>query len=136
MANSALQQPQQWLGLGRRKSATARIYLRPGTGVITINGRDLKEYFPRLSGQTVVLQPLTLTGNTDKFDVVVNVQGGGITGQVGAVRLGITRALMEFDAATRPELKKAGYVTRDSREVERKKYGQPGARRRLQFSKR
>jgi len=103
---------------------------------MTINGRGFEDYFPRPTGRMVMMQPMELTETAEKFDVHVNVRGGGLSGQVGAIRLGITRALMEFDPSLRGALKKAGFVTRDARVVERKKYGQPGARKRFQFSKR
>ena len=130
------EQPEQWLGTGRRKSATARVYLRQGTGKITVNGREFEEYFPRATARMDMCRPFELTETVDQFDVVVNVRGGGLTGQAGAVRHGITRALMAKNEDFRPVLKAAGFVTRDARRVERKKYGQPGARRRFQFSKR
>ncbi len=130
------QQPQQWTATGRRKAAIARIYLRPGTGIIKVNGRDFENYFPQPISRMQILQPFELTETTSQFDVLVNVCGGGSTGQAGAVRLGLTRALMEYNPEFRGVLKKAGFVTRDAREVERKKYGRPGARKRFQFSKR
>jgi small subunit ribosomal protein S9 len=130
------QETQQWQAVGRRKAAVARVYLRPGTGNMTINGRTFEDYFPRPTGRMVMMQPMELTETSENFDVHVNVRGGGLSGQVGAIRLGITRALMEFDPSLRGALKKAGFVTRDARVVERKKYGQPGARKRFQFSKR
>ena len=123
-------------GTGRRKTATARVFLRPGTGAVQVNGRDLQGYFPSDILRMVVRQPLVLTENAEKFDVVATVAGGGFTGQAGAVRHGISRALLEFDAALRERLKAAGLLTRDPRKKERKKYGQPGARKRFQFSKR
>ena len=126
----------QYLGTGRRKSAVARVYLRSGKGTITINGRAFEDYIPSAAVRLDVLQPLALTETTDKYDVLVNVFGGGITGQAGAIRLGITRALMEANADYRAILKPAGLVTRDSRSKERKKYGLKGARRAPQFSKR
>ena len=126
----------QYLGTGRRKSAVARVYLRSGKGTITINGRAFEDYIPSAAVRLDVLQPLALTETTDKYDVLVNVFGGGITGQAGAIRLGITRALMEANADYRAILKPAGLVTRDSRAKERKKYGLKGARRAPQFSKR
>jgi small subunit ribosomal protein S9 len=132
----AFEQPEQWLGTGRRKSATARVYLRRGTGQITINGREFDVYFPRATARMDMCSPFDHTETVGQFDVVVNVKGGGLTGQAGAVRHGITRALMEFNPDFRPVLKAIGFVTRDARRVERKKYGQPGARRRFQFSKR
>ena len=126
----------QYLGTGRRKSSVARVYLRPGKGKITINDRPFEEYIPSAAIRLDVLQPLELTENTETFDVLVNVYGGGITGQAGAIRLGITRALMEANADYRPTLKSAGLVTRDPRAKERKKYGLKKARRAPQFSKR
>lgn len=123
-------------GTGRRKSSTARVYIKPGSGNITINGKSLEDYFGRKTSQMVVRQPLELTGLTDKFDIKVNVSGGGITGQAGAIRHGITRALIEQDETLRPVLRKAGFVTRDARRVERKKVGLHKARKRPQFSKR
>jgi small subunit ribosomal protein S9 len=122
--------------LGRRKSAVARVYVSEGQGKITINKRELKEYFPTGILQYVVLQPLNLLGVAGQYDIKVNLDGGGITGQAEALRLGITRALMEINPESRPALKAAGFVTRDPREVERKKPGQPKARKRFQFSKR
>lgn len=127
------EQPEQWLGTGRRKSATARVYLRKGNGKVVINGREFAEYFPRATSRMDMERPFELTDSVDQFDVVVNVSGGGLTGQAGAVRHGITRALMSYNEDFRPVLKAAGFVTRDARRVERKKYGQPGARRRFQF---
>ena len=126
----------QYLGTGRRKAAVARVYLRPGKGKITINGRDFEDYIPSAATRLDVLQPLELTENTEKFDVLVNVFGGGMTGQAGAIRLGITRALMEANPDYRAVLKPAGLVTRDPRAKERKKYGLKKARRAPQFSKR
>lgn len=126
----------QYYGTGRRKSSTARVFLRPGSGKITINQRTLEEYFGRETSRMVVRQPLELTENVEKFDVYVTVAGGGGTGQAGAIRHGITRALMEYDETLRASLRKAGYVTRDSRAVERKKVGLHKARKRPQFSKR
>ena len=126
----------QYLGTGRRKSSVARVYLRSGKGTITINGRAFEDYIPSAAVRLDVLQPLELTETADKFDVVVNVFGGGITGQAGAIRLGITRALMQYDESLKPELRKAGFVTRDSRCVERKKVGLHKARTRPQYSKR
>jgi small subunit ribosomal protein S9 len=127
---------QQHYGTGRRKTAVARVYIRPGKGTITVNGRPVDEFFSRETGRMVVRQPLELTKTTTSFDIMVNVDGGGESGQAGAVRHGITRALIEFDAALKPALKKAGLVTRDAREVERKKVGLHKARRRKQYSKR
>ena len=126
----------QYLGTGRRKSSVARVYLRSGKGTITINGRAFEDYIPSAAVRLDVLQPLELTETTDKFDVVVNVFGGGITGQAGAIRLGITRALLEVNPDYRQTLKPAGLVTRDPRAKERKKYGLKKARRAPQFSKR
>jgi small subunit ribosomal protein S9 len=123
-------------GTGRRKSAVARVYLKPGKGAITVNGKPVDEFFSRETGRMVVRQPLNLTNNLTSFDIMVNVDGGGESGQAGAVRHGITRALIDYDAALKPVLKKAGLVTRDAREVERKKVGLHKARRRKQFSKR
>jgi small subunit ribosomal protein S9 len=126
----------QYYGTGRRKTSTARVYLRPGSGEIKVNRKAFDQYFPNQALRMVIRQPLTLTDTANKFDIVVNVAGGGPAGQAGAVRHGITRALMEFNADLRPALKDAGLVTRDPRAKERKKYGQKGARKRFQFSKR
>ena len=126
----------QYYGTGRRKSSTARVFLRPGTGNITVNKRALDEYFGRETECMVVRQPLVLVEMTEKFDLYITVAGGGSNGQAGAIRHGITRALMEYDETLRPELRKAGYVTRDAREVERKKVGLRKARKKPQFSKR
>lgn len=126
----------QYFGTGRRKSSVARVILTPGNGNITINGRTFEEYLPSAALRLDVLQPLALTENEGKFDVVANVRGGGLTGQAGAIRLGITRALLEVNADLRKILKPAGLVTRDSRTKERKKYGLKKARRAPQFSKR
>ena len=126
----------QYLGTGRRKSSVARVYLRPGKGKITINGREFEDYIPSAAVRLDVLQPLELTENTEKFDILVNVFGGGTTGQAGAIRLGITRALMEVNPEYRAVLKPAGLVTRDPRAKERKKYGLKKARKASQFSKR
>jgi small subunit ribosomal protein S9 len=126
----------QYYGTGRRKTSTARVYLRPGTGKITVNKRDFDTYFPNEALRMIIRQPLRLTESAEKFDILVNVDGGGTAGQAGAVRHGITRALMEFNSDLRGTLKKAGFVTRDPRQKERKKYGQKGARARFQFSKR
>jgi small subunit ribosomal protein S9 len=123
-------------GTGRRKTATARVYLKRGKGDIIINNRTLDEYFGRETARMLVRQPFVTLEMTDKFDVSVNVAGGGPSGQAGAIRHGITRALMDYDEALRPVLRKAGYVTRDAREVERKKVGLHKARKRPQFSKR
>ncbi len=125
-----------YYGTGRRKTSVARVFLRRGAGKMTINGRALDQYFSRETGRMVVRQPLELTQHIDGFDVMVNVNGGGETGQAGAVRHGITRALIDFDASLKPALSAAGLVTRDAREVERKKVGLHKARRRKQFSKR
>jgi len=126
----------QHLGTGRRKTAVARVRLSPGTGKITVNGRAFENYFPVETMRGEVIQPLIITGTKDKLDAHVNVRGGGPTGQVGAVRHGISRALLTLDVNLRPVLKAEGFLTRDSRMKERKKYGQPGARKRFQFSKR
>lgn len=126
----------QYLGTGRRKEAVARVFLRPGTGNITVNGKELKEYLPSEVLQMVVRAPLELTNTLDQFDVLVNVDGGGYSGQAGAIRHGITRALMEANSDFRPALKAAGFVTRDPRAKERKKYGLKKARKAPQFSKR
>ena len=126
----------KYYGTGRRKSSVARVYLVPGTGKITINKRDMDEYFGLETLKVVVRQPLTATETADKFDVLVNVRGGGYTGQAGAIRHGIARALLNVDADYRPVLKKAGFLTRDPRMKERKKYGLKAARRPPQFSKR
>mgnify|MGYP002738612724 FL=1 len=123
-------------GTGRRKTATARVFLRPGTGSISINSRSLEDFFGRETARMMVRQPLELTESLEKFDVFVTVAGGGTTGQAGAIRHGITRALIEYDETLRGELRKAGFVTRDAREVERKKVGLRKARKRPQFSKR
>mgnify|MGYP001078739253 CR=1 FL=1 len=123
-------------GTGRRKSSTARVFLRQGSGNITINGRSLEEFFGRETARMIVRQPLELTGTLDKFDVVATASGGGTTGQAGAIRLGIARALVEYDPSLKPELRKAGFMTRDAREVERKKVGLHKARRATQYSKR
>ncbi len=123
-------------GTGRRKSSVARVYIMPGSGKVTINKRTLDEYFGLETLKTIVKQPLVLTQNEGKLDILVNVRGGGYTGQAGAIRHGISRALCEMDAEFRPVLKKAGFLTRDSRMKERKKYGLKAARRAPQFSKR
>ena len=127
---------EQFYGTGRRKTSTARVYLTPGKGDITVNDRPLDVFFGRKTAQMIVQQPLKLTQLGDKFDVNVTVTGGGITGQAGAIRHGLTRALMQYDEALRASLRKAGFVTRDSREVERKKVGLRKARRATQYSKR
>lgn len=126
----------QYYGTGRRKSSTARVFLRPGSGEIKINNRTLEEYFGRETARMVVRQPLELLQIGEKFDLYITVAGGGTTGQAGAIRHGITRALMQYDEALRGDLRKAGYVTRDARKVERKKVGLHKARKRPQFSKR
>jgi small subunit ribosomal protein S9 len=126
----------QYRATGRRKNATARVYLRPGTGQITVNRRAFENYFPNETLRMIIRQPLQLTETAARFDIHVTVLGGGIAGQAGAVRHGITRALMEFNSDLRTRLKRAGFVTRDPRQKERKKYGQKGARGRFQFSKR
>jgi small subunit ribosomal protein S9 len=123
-------------GTGRRKSAVARVFMKPGKGDIVVNDKPLDVYFSRETGRMVVRQPLELVGSVDKFDIMVTVLGGGESGQAGAVRHGITRALIDYDANLKPQLSKAGLVTRDAREVERKKVGFHKARRRKQFSKR
>lgn len=123
-------------GTGRRKTSVARVYLKAGKGEITVNNKPADEYFSRETGRMVIRQPLDLTNNRTSFDINVNVNGGGESGQAGAVRLGITRALIAYDAELKPTLSKAGFVTRDAREVERKKVGLRKARRRKQFSKR
>ena len=122
--------------IGRRKAAVARVYLSDGKGMITVNGRDYKEYFGAETLQYVVTQPLYLLNSVDKYDIKVNLDGGGVKGQAEALRLGITRALVIIDAENKPKLKANGFLTRDPREVERKKPGQPKARKRFQFSKR
>jgi len=121
---------------GKRKSSVARVYLKPGTGKITINDRDVNEYFNREVARILLAQPFDVTSTNGKFDVYANVDGGGISGQAGAIRHGISRALLEYNPDLRAPLKKAGFLTRDAREVERKKYGRRKARRRFQFSKR
>ena len=123
-------------GTGRRKTSAARVYLKPGSGKITVNDRPLDEFFGRETGRMIVRQPLQVAQVEDRFDFTVQVDGGGITGQAGAIRHGITRALMEYDETLRPTLRKAGFVTRDAREVERKKVGRRKARRGPQYSKR
>ena len=127
---------QQNYGTGRRKSSTARVFLRKGTGNIVINGRGIDDFFGRETSRMIVRQPLELTQTSEQFDVSVTVEGGGITGQAGAIRLGIARALVEYNDTLKPELRKAGLMTRDAREVERKKVGLRKARRATQFSKR
>lgn len=126
----------QNLGTGRRKTAVARVFLRSGKGDITVNGRPIEHYFPSEAARTLVRQPLLAAEAADKFDVLILCNGGGYNGQAGAARLGIARALVEFNLELRPKLKSLGLLTRDAREHERKKYGQKGARKRFQFSKR
>jgi small subunit ribosomal protein S9 len=126
----------QFYGTGRRKTSTARVFLRDGSGNIKVNDRPLDEFFGRQTARMIVRQPLELIGLSDKFDINVTVSGGGTTGQAGAIRHGLTRALMDFDESLRPTLRKAGFVTRDAREVERKKVGLRKARRATQYSKR
>ena len=123
-------------GTGRRKSSVARVFLKKGTGKITVNGKDIQAFFGRETSIMIAKQPLALTNNLEAFDVMVNVNGGGESGQAGATRHGITRALIDYDASLKPVLSQAGFVTRDAREVERKKVGLHSARRRKQFSKR
>ena len=123
-------------GTGRRKSAVARVRIRPGTGVIRVNGRDVEDYFPRECHQLAIKEPLRITHNQGRYDVWIGAKGGGPTGQAGAARLGVARALLASDSSLRPALKENGLLTRDSRRVERKKYGKRGARRSPQFSKR
>jgi small subunit ribosomal protein S9 len=123
-------------GTGRRKTAAARVYIRPGTGVVQVNGRTLDDYFPNEVLKMVIKQPLLLTETAEKFDIVATVEGGGSAGQAGAIRHGISRALLEYNGELRDRLKSAGLLTRDPRKKERKKYGQKGARARFQFSKR
>ncbi|MEM7764983.1 MAG: 30S ribosomal protein S9 [Pseudomonadota bacterium] len=125
-----------YYGTGRRKTSTARVYLRPGSGAITVNNKPLDDFFGRETARMIVRQPLELTERVDTFDITVSVTGGGTTGQAGAIRHGVTRALMAYDESLRPDLRKAGFVTRDAREVERKKVGLRKARRATQFSKR
>ena len=132
----AAKQPQYNYGTGRRKSAVARVYIKPGKGDIIVNDKPVDVFFSRETGRMILRQPLVLTDKVNAFDILVNVSGGGESGQAGAVRHGITRALIGYDAGLKPVLKKAGLVTRDAREVERKKVGLHKARRRKQFSKR
>jgi small subunit ribosomal protein S9 len=132
----ALRKIEQYLGTGRRKRGIARVFLRPGSGKITVNGRTLENYFPTEAGRVPVRTPLQAVEMTDRFDLLILANGGGVAGQAGAIKLGIARALVEFNAELRGTLKKAGLLTRDPREHERKKYGQKGARKRFQFSKR
>ena len=126
----------QHLGTGRRKRAVARIFLRDGKGLITVNGRTFESYFPSEQSRAIVRQPLLATETVDKFDILINTSGGGPSGQAGAAKLGIARALIEFNSELRGKLKELGFLTRDARQHERKKYGQKGARKRFQFSKR
>ena len=126
----------QFYGTGRRKTSTARVFVKPGSGKITVNKKPLDEFFGRQTARMIVRQPLELTKLDDRFDVEASVEGGGTTGQAGAIRHGLTRALIEYDESLRPNLRKAGFVTRDAREVERKKVGLRKARRATQFSKR
>ena len=126
----------QYYGTGRRKMSAARIYLRPGRGEIMVNTKTFDEYFPNEMLKMIIRQPLVITETADKFDVLVRVRGGGPAGQAGALSHGIARALLEYNPELRAKLKEAGFLTRDPRKVERKKYGQPGARKRFQFSKR
>jgi small subunit ribosomal protein S9 len=126
----------QYYGTGRRKTSTARVFMRPGSGNIRVNGRAFEEHFFDEVHRMIVQQPLQLSETSDKFDILINVRGGGVTGQASAARHGISRALARFNPEFRPTLKKAGFLTRDPRMKERKKYGQPGARKRFQFSKR
>ncbi|HET7695094.1 MAG TPA: 30S ribosomal protein S9 [Vicinamibacterales bacterium] len=126
----------QYYGTGRRKTSTARVFLRPGTGVLTINHKTFEEAFPTEAHRNQIKQPLTVTETADKFDVLATIAGGGIAGQAGALRLGIARALVRYNLELRSRLKKEGFLTRDARIKERKKYGQKGARKRFQFSKR
>ncbi len=126
----------QYGATGRRKRSVARVILTPGTGKIIVNGKSVEEYFPRETLRMILMQPLQLAGVVGKYDAIVNVDGGGLSGQAGAVRHGIARALVSLNPDLKPKLKKEGFLTRDPREVERKKYGQPKARKRFQFSKR
>ena len=126
----------QYLGTGRRKTSVARVFLRPGKGEIQVNGRPIERYFQTESSRAMVRQPLAATETVEKFDLLILANGGGVAGQAGAARLGISRALVEFNAELRGRLKKLGFLTRDPRKHERKKYGQKGARKRFQFSKR
>lgn len=128
--------PLQYLGTGRRKTSTARVFLRPGSGQITVNHKELDKYFQTESSRSLVRQPLLATETSDKFDVLILANGGGTAGQAGAARLGIARALCEFNIELRGKLKSLGFLSRDARQHERKKYGQKGARKRFQFSKR
>jgi small subunit ribosomal protein S9 len=132
----AQQEKQRWYGTGRRKEATARVWITPGSGQVVINKRSIHDYFGREVLKMIMQQPLEVVSQEGKLDITVNVCGGGLSGQAGAIRHGLTRALMEMESSMRSSLKKAGFVTRDQRAVERKKYGRPGARKRFQFSKR
>ena len=127
---------QRYYATGKRKSAIARVYMKTGNGNIVVNKRSYDEYFSRPSLKMIIKQPFEITGKKDQFDLYINVSGGGVAGQAGAVKHGISKALLEYDAELRSILKKAGFLTRDARVKERKKYGQPGARKRFQFSKR
>ena len=126
----------QYYGTGRRKTSTARVFLRPGSGAVTINAKKFEQFFPTEALRTQIRQPLLLTETADKFDILATVDGGGVSGQAGAMRLGIARALVEYNAELRKQLKTEGLLTRDARAKERKKYGMAGARKRFQFSKR
>ena len=126
----------EYYGTGRRKTSTARVFLRPGTGTLTINRKTFEQAFPTEAHRNQIKQPMAVTETADKFDVLATIAGGGIAGQAGALRLGIARALVEYNIELRPRLKKEGFLTRDARIKERKKYGQKGARKRFQFSKR
>jgi small subunit ribosomal protein S9 len=126
----------QYYATGRRKTSTARVFLRPGTGAVSINHRSFESFFPTEALRMIIRRPLVLTETTDKFDILATVEGGGVSGQAGAVRLGISRALIEYNAELRKKLKDEGLLTRDARAKERKKYGMAGARKRFQFSKR
>ncbi len=130
------QTQQRYYATGKRKNAIARVYMKAGSGNIVVNKRDYEEYFTRPSLKMIIRQPFEITGKNGQFDLFVNVSGGGVAGQAGAVKHGISKALLEYDVQLRPILKKAGFLTRDARVKERKKYGQPGARKRFQFSKR
>lgn len=132
----ATKQLVQYYGTGRRKTATARVFLRPGSGKVNINGRELDHFFTRETLRMIVRQPLRLLGQADGFDIIASIAGGGIAGQAEALRHGLARALVASNPAWRTDLKRAGFLTRDGRKVERKKYGRPGARKRFQFSKR
>lgn len=126
----------QYYGTGRRKTSAARVYLRPGSGAITVNAKTFDAYFPNEMLKMIIRQPLVITETAERFDILVRVRGGGSSGQAGALRHGIARALLEYNPELRGKLKAAGFLTRDPRKVERKKYGRPGARKRFQFSKR